>query len=137
MGLTDLANGDALSFLMPNGTTRYLALLTGMPLDSSGAGATEAAGGSYARLSVSSWITTTAGGVTYRKNNGNVTFGALTSALNGIVGWALYDAVSLGNMIAFGFIRDVANNPVTKNFVATDQPQFQDQQLQIGLGNAT
>lgn len=131
-GLSDYGEAQALIALLPEGTNRYIALFTVLPGED-GTGGTEASGSSYARKAHSSWVNDTSGDVTRRKNNGNITFAALTGSLSGIVGWGIYDALSSGNLIAFGPVLDSGGNEVTKNFVATDQPQFLDQELKIGL----
>lgn len=136
MALTDYGEGAALTALLPNGTNRYVALFTTMPA-ADGSGAVEAAGSSYARVACSAWINATVSGITYRKNNGAVAFTALTGALSGVVGWGIYDASTSGNLIAFGYVRDVGGTAVTKNFVSTNQPRFLDQELKIGVGNAS
>lgn len=133
MGLSIYAKQLALSTLVANGTTYYVALFTTLP-DSTGAGAVEASGSSYARKSFSAWTDETDTAKQYRKNNGAVQFVALTGPLSGVVGWGLYDAVSSGNLIAFGPILDVGDNVIEKNFISGDQPQFQDQQLKFGIG---
>ena len=133
--LVSRAEAAALAAVLPNGTARYVALLTTLPA-ADGTGEVEATGSSYARKSYSAWLTSVSSGITYRKNNGAIEFTALTGALTGVLGWAIYDASTAGNLLAFGYIRDSSGAAVTKNFVNTDQPRFLDQELKVGLGEA-
>lgn len=135
MGLSLYAKQRALSYLVANGTTYYVALFTGNP-DATGAGAIEATGSSYARKSYSAWMDEADTAQQYRKNNGAIQFASLSGALTGVTGWGIYDAASSGNLIAFGNTLDVGGNVVVLNFSTGDQPQFQDQQLKFGIGAA-
>lgn len=133
MGLSLYAKQRALSYLVANVTTYYVALFTSNP-DATGAGAVEAAGSGYARKSYSAWMDEVVGAQQFRKNNGAIQFTAFTSALLAVTGWGIYDAPSGGNLIAFGNTLDVGGNVVTFNFATGDQAQFQDQQLKFGFG---
>ena len=133
MGLSIYAKQLALSTLVANGTTYYVALFTSNP-DATGSGAVEATGSSYARKSYSAWTDETDTAEQFRKNNGAIQFTALTGALTGITGWGIYDAASSGHLLAFGNTLDSGGNTVVLNFSTGDQPQFQDQQLKFGLG---
>jgi hypothetical protein len=76
--------------------TVYLALSTTVPTD--GGGVTEPSGGSYARTACSF----SAASGRQIQNSGAVTFPAATADWGTIVGWALYDASSGGNILFFG-----------------------------------
>lgn len=131
-GLSNYGEEQALIALLPNGTACYVALFTELP-DDDGTGGTEASGSSYARKSHSAWTNGTSGTATQRKNNGTIEFAALSGSLAGIVGWGIYDALTSGNLIAFGTIKNSGGTDVTKNFVSTDQPRFLDQELKVGI----
>lgn len=133
-GLTDYAEALALAYLLPGGTNKYVALFTTMPAED-GTGAVEATGGTYARIAHSTWINEVVDGVTYRKNNGTIEFAVLTANISGVVGWGIYDALTVGNLIAFGEILGPSGDAITRNYVIGDLIRFSDQDLKIGLGN--
>lgn len=75
---------------------RYLALFTTNPNFETGAGGTEASGGSYARKAIN--FSAASGGST--SNSGAVAWTAGTDISTGTyLGWAVYDASSAGNML--------------------------------------
>lgn len=83
--------------------THYYALMTAMP--TSAGGGTEASGGSYARVAFtndSSNYPDASGGV--KQNANPIDFGTATSNLGIIVGLAVYDASSGGNLLALAFL---------------------------------
>ncbi len=121
----------SVSAIIPNGSNAYVALLTALP-DADGAGLVEATGSGYARLSASAWINITVDESTLRVNDGAIEFAELTAALTGIVGWAIYDAASGGNILSFGAFLDFSDEETTKNLVAGDIPRLIDQELKIG-----
>lgn len=117
---------QALSRALPNGTAVYVALFTTLPTSpaAAGTGAVEVSGSAYARVACSSW-TQHATNTLRRQNNAAVTFAALTGAVSGVVGWGLYDALTGGNLIAYGPMRSASGGAATsRSFIATDQPQF-------------
>ena len=120
--------------VLPNGTDKWVALLTTLPTARDGTGLVEATGSGYARINHALWVNVTDGNDTLRKNSGAVTFAALSAALTDIVGWAIYDLVAGVNLIAFGPLVDGSNNPITVDFANTDQPQFADQELEVSIG---
>jgi hypothetical protein len=132
-GLTDYGEQQALIALLPNGTARYVGLFTTLPTADDGTGGVEASGSGYARKSHAAWLNTAVAPITYRVNNGAIEFTALTADLDGCVGWGVWDAAAAGNLIAFGNLKDVAGNSITKNFTSGNQPRFPDQELQIGI----
>ena len=75
--------------------TLYLALYTSAPTAS--AAGTEVSGGSYARQVIA--MGTAASGV--KSQTGEVTFPTATAGWGTIVAWAICDAASGGNQIAF------------------------------------
>lgn len=83
-------------------TPIFLALCTVVPTDAStGSTLTEATYTGYARKSVAAadWNAASAG----QSTNGNaITFAACTGSSSTIIGWALCDAVTAGNVIVWG-----------------------------------
>jgi hypothetical protein len=132
-GLTDYGEQQALIALLPNGTNVYVGFFTVLPTADDGTGGTEATGSGYARKDHQAWLNVAEVPITYRVNNGAVEFAALTADLEDIVGWGIWDAVSGGNMIAFGPLLDVSENEITKTFTSGNQPRFVDQELKVGL----
>lgn len=133
MALTTYGQAQALAANLPGGTNRYVALFTTLP-DTDGTGGVECTGSSYARVLHTAWTNAVADDITYRKNNGTIEFAALSDVLSGVVGWGIFDALTNGNLIAFGEVRDVSAVAVTKDFVAGDQPRFLDQELKVAVG---
>lgn len=135
MGLSQYGKEQALASLLPNGTSRWVALLTTLPTAEDGTGLVEATGSSYARKSYSAWLNTTADGITYRVNNGAIEFAALTGNLSDVEGWAIFDddGTPTGNLIAYGSIRNSSGVAIVIDFVSGEQPRFLDQELQVGI----
>jgi uncharacterized protein YmfQ (DUF2313 family) len=120
-----------LNTILPNGTTRYVALFTELPAEG-GTGGTEATGGGYARVSVSAWINETIDGTLFRKNVRTVEFETQTADLSGIVGWGVYTASSGGSLLAFGPIVDLNGDAVTETIAVSRQARFLEQNLFVG-----
>jgi hypothetical protein len=79
-------------------STVYVALFTAAPSDS--AAGTEVTGSSYARQAAASAVwTRTAGSIT---NNAEIAFPAVTTTAYTVVGWAIADAVTAGNILYWG-----------------------------------
>lgn len=135
-GLTETASNTALEAILPNGTNLYVGLYAALPTARDGTGGTEAAGSGYARKLHTAWVNVVESGISKRKNNGAITFAALTDALPGVVGWGIWDALTSGNLIAFGPIRDASGNEISKDFANTDEPRFPDQELAVGIHDA-
>jgi hypothetical protein len=131
-GLTDYGEQQALIALLPNGTNVYIGFFTTLPADD-GTGGVEASGSGYARVNHAAWINVAEDPITYRVNNGAISFSALTADLASIIGWGIWDAAVAGNLIAFGPLLDVSENEITKTFTSGNQPRFVDQELKIGL----
>jgi hypothetical protein len=79
-------------------STVYVALMTTVPSDSSAG--VEVTGSSYARASVAaaSWTTPT----NQVQNSVEVVFPAVTGSAYTVVGWAIFDATTSGNMLYWG-----------------------------------
>jgi hypothetical protein len=92
-------------------STAYVALYTAVPSDP--AAGTEVSGSSYARQAVAAagW-TRTASQVA---NNAEVAFPTVTGSPYTVVGWAIMDALSGGNMLYWG---DVASTTMNVGDVA-------------------
>lgn len=96
----------------PTTTTLYVALLTAAPSDSGGG--TEVAGGSYARVAVTSslanWAGTQSSGSTtassgtggQTSNNGAITFPTPSAGWGTVTHFGIYDAASGGNLLFWG-----------------------------------
>ncbi len=84
------------SFTMP---TAYMALSTTTPTDAGGI--TEPSGGAYARVATAAatWNSASGGSTS---NTNIITFPQATAGWGTIIGWALYDAASGGNMLVHG-----------------------------------
>lgn len=101
--LTDL--GEVLALNAANGVApavnRYIGLFTAAPGE--GGGGTEVTGGSYARpLMAFAGATTDGGGVTTAANSAEVLFTTATADWGTVTHFAIFDAVSAGNMLWHG-----------------------------------
>lgn len=86
-------------------TTTYVGLMTAMadPEDSS---FTEVTGGSYAREAIAWKAQTPTGSI---ENNGAITFTQATANWGTVIGFGVFDAVSAGNLLYWGFL---GNTPI-------------------------
>lgn len=132
-GLSKIGRENALAAVLSNSTNVYIALLTTYPTDQTGAGLVEATGSGYARLAHMAWSTATTLEDTTRSNSSAITFAALTGDLSGVVGWAIYDALTLGNLLAFGRLVNSSDEPISVDFVNTDQPRFAIGELEVTI----
>lgn len=86
--------------------TVYVALYTAAPTDASASG-TEVSGGSYARVAVTNnstnWPGPTANNGTVT-NGAAITFPAPTANWGTVVGFAIYDAATVGNELFWGVL---------------------------------
>ena len=100
--------------------TVYLALSTTTPTDAGGI--TEPVGGAYTRQAVTNNVTNfgaaTGTNPTEKKNATVITYPVATAAWGTIVGWALFDAETGGNMLYHG---DITPSKVVG---LDDQPKF-------------
>lgn len=100
--IIDHANGKT-SWTMPTGS--YLALTTVVPTSTStGTSITEASYTGYARQSIAGggWVAATAATPSVGANSGTITFAACTAGTSTLIGFALCDALTVGNMIWWG-----------------------------------
>jgi len=90
---------------LPAIATTYVALYTVLPTDVN-AGGTEVTGGSYARVAftnnTTNWPAATGTSPTSKANGVAVTFPAPTANWGVVVGFAIYDAATVGNELAWG-----------------------------------
>lgn len=89
--------------------TTYVALFTTAPTSDAGTGGTEATGGAYARVAVtsSSGWSAISGGATVAEqisNAGVITFPTPTASWGTIVAVGIYDAATAGNLLYFATI---------------------------------
>ncbi len=92
--------------------TMYLALFTVAPINGVDSGATEVSGTSYVRKSFTPNTTNFAapsGAAPATSVSGaNLVFATPGGSWGTVVGWAIYDASSAGNMLAYGAFTGVA-----------------------------
>lgn len=101
--IVDHANGKT-SWTMP--THSYLALCTTVPTSTStGSTIVEAGYTGYARAQVDgNWTAATAATPSVGVNTSTITFAACTGSTSTIIGFALLDALTTGNMIWWGTV---------------------------------
>jgi len=106
-------------------TNIYVALVTAAIGDAdTGSTITEPVGGSYARKLHNSWNAAAAGA---SSNNGIITFVTATGAWGTITGFALVDALTVGNVLFYGVLDE------TKVIGNGDTAKFGDQDLDVTL----
>lgn len=130
-GLSTYGASQAMAAALPNGTSLYVGLLMQIPTDGAGAGLIEVNVAGYERVEHTAWLTTTGSTTVTRANDGSVTFPALEESVEDVAGWAIWDAPSAGNLVAFGSFVDGADAPVTVDFEAGEEPHFPDQELAV------
>lgn len=118
--------------LVLDGSTTYAGFFTAAP-DDDGTGGTEATGSGYVRKAAPSWVNATVSDVRYRQNSAAIEFAALSADLEDIVAWGIWDAVSSGNLLAWGMLLDVGGSEIAKTFTSGNQPRFITGELKVGL----
>jgi len=83
---------------LPALATVYVALFTAVPSDS--AAGTEVTGSGYARQAAAAAVWTRTGSSV--SNNVEIAFPTVTTTPYTVVGWAIFDAVTVGNMLYWG-----------------------------------
>jgi len=78
-------------------TNLYVALYTVAPTDAGGG--TEVTGGSYARKVANAWTTASGGAA---ENSAAITFATATAGWGTVVAFAVFDAITAGNMLFHG-----------------------------------
>ncbi len=96
-------------------TTVYVALFTTNPTADDGTGAVEVSGGSYARVAIttsSGWSSISGSGTSPHQisNAGVVTFATPTANWGTVIGVAVYDASSAGNLLYWNSITSQSIN---------------------------
>lgn len=99
MSFSDQTENSLLTYLFDTlETSTWLALFDGSPTDD-GTGGTEVSGGGYARQSIPGWSAASGG---TRTISGAITFPTATDAWGDVTHFGIYDAVSAGNLVAWG-----------------------------------
>ena len=101
----------------------YIALSTADPTDSGGSIA-EPVGNNYARKVMDTWNAAASRAST---NNGVITFNTATGAWGLIAYYAIYDAISGGNMLAHGSLS------VAKDVVENNIPSIADTEIEVSV----
>ena len=103
--------------------TVYVALYTVTPTDASASG-TEVTGGSYARVAVTNNATNWPASSGGAKANGTaITFPAPTASWGTVVAFAIYDAATVGNELAWGALtvnKTINNGDAAPSFAIGD-----------------
>lgn len=125
-GLEPHGRAQALEAVLSPAANIFVGLLDTMPVN--GFGAIEISPAGYARISAANWTTTTIAGaseVTTRCNADNLAMGPYATEVNAR-GWALYDAITNGNLVASGpFVDAGFGQAGILNIPALDDIQFQ------------
>jgi hypothetical protein len=104
--------------------TLYVALFTAAPND--GGGGTEVSGGSYARVAVTNNATNFPAAASGAKSNGTaITFPTATAGWGTVTHWAIFDASSGGNLVAWAALT------TSRSPISGDTPAFAIGELDI------
>lgn len=101
--------------------TVYVALITTAPSDANGTSIVEASGTAYARVAVTNNSTNWPDASGRTKSNGTtIAFPTAGASWGTVVGFALYDASSAGNFLAYGALgsSQAVGSGVTPQFLA-------------------
>lgn len=130
-GMSNFSEALCLADRLPNGTDVFVALFT-TAADEDGENGIEAVGGGYARIGHQAWVNDELELIeqklTRRKNVGLIQFAALTDVLTAN-GWAIFDAVSAGNLLFFGSFA------APEVFGIGDNPGWVDGGMRLRLGS--
>jgi len=109
-------------------TNLYVALMTAAPADdATGSTITEPSGNGYARVNHNVWAVATVGTDTSAKNTGAITFPTATGLWGTISHFAICDAATVGNMLAYGTLT------TAKQVTTDDTPSFASEAIVITL----
>ena len=128
-GFSDYWENKILDHIFGKGSytppTIYVGLSTADPADD-GSGLAEPSGNAYARVqtSVSDWNAAVNGSL---DNTGNITFAQATGNWGTITHFALFDAATAGNMLAYGALSQ------SKSISESDTARFKAGDLDISL----
>ena len=109
------------AFTVP--TNIYIALSTTLPAED-GTNVSEPGAGAYARKVMNTWNAAAARKVT---NNGVITFATATAAWGNITHYAIYDAITAGNFLAYGSLA------VAKDVVNGNTPCIADTEIEVSV----
>ena len=126
--LSDYSENELLDHVLKVGaytqpTNIYVALSTADPLDT-GAGISEPVGNGYARKVHNAWD---AAAARLTENTGVVTFAQATGSWGTITHYALFDAITAGNMLAHGSLT------TSKAIVSGNTPSIADGEIDISF----
>lgn len=119
----------AYELILPNGTTRYVAL--GFSADLLAGTLDELTDSGYSRKGHSAWVTEVTTHDVIRKNNGAVVFDPLAEGAKDVAWWAIFDAAVAGNMLACGPILNIGGVAEPQTINGGDQPRFLDGELKL------
>lgn len=109
---------------LPSIATVYVALYTATPGDANASG-TEVTGGSYARVAVTNngtnWPAASGTSPSTKQNGTTITFPAPTANWGTVVAFAIYDAATVGNELAWGALsvnKTINNGDAAPSFAA-------------------
>jgi len=109
------------AFTVP--TNIYVSLSTADPTDSGGSIA-EPSGNNYERKVMNTWNTASARAIT---NNGVITFNTASGAWGNLTHYAIFDAITGGNMLAHGSLS------VAKDVVDGNTPSIADAEIEVSV----
>lgn len=134
-GLEQFARERALELLFEEPATPYVALMQSLPLG--GVGGVEVSASEYARQLVTKWSTIVQVNATRREAIETVSFGTFSSVVV-VQGWAVFDAIVAGNLLASGDIIDTGFGQFgTITVPIGDELQFQAGQFAVTIGECT
>ena len=114
--------GKSLSYAQPD---KFIALCTVAVTDTAtGSTITEPASPSYARKVMATWDAAAAGAT---ENTNNITFAQATADWGTILDFAICDAVTVGNVLAYGSLT------ISKSVASGDTPKFATGDLDVTL----
>jgi hypothetical protein len=126
--LDSLAGKSSAFGALASAPTLHVGLSTTAPA-MAGTGVTEPAGGSYARVATaaSDWSTATLADPSVLANGAIITFPQATGSWGTITHFAIYDAATAGNVVAYGTLT------ASRAIVSTDTARFAFGELAINL----
>lgn len=124
-GLSDYSAQALLAYIvgktaMPSLPTAYVALFTAVGTDAN-TGFTEVSGGSYARVSTAggSWNAASGSAPSSISNSATLTFPTATAGWGTVIAFGLFDASTVGNLLAWDFLGNYAWLPFTNTSVGS------------------
>ncbi len=118
-GLSDYSAQNFLNYIVgktavPTLPTAYLALFTAVGTDAN-TGFTEVSGGSYARQSTSgaTWNAASGSAPSTDSNAAAITFPTATASWGTVIAFGLFDALTVGNLLAWDYLGNCSWLPTT------------------------